>query len=318
MITVVVTGAHRDTHQILRDNGRVDLQVRTYQHLLRRSRLPRATYIFTDFDRLSDWELELVSHLYQTLTRQGGRVLNDPARVRQRFSLLRTLHDRGLNAFNVWRVEDTLRPERFPVFLRLESGHRGPVSELLHDPDAVEQAVEAAMKAGCPRRLLILVEYCAEPVAEGVYRKYAMFRVGNRLVPELSVNERRWWVKHGEQGVAGEAWYAEEEKRAKRNPDEAVLREAFEAGDIEYGRADYGLVKGCPQVYEINTNPMVSRFTRHPFPARVASGTHAWTSLLDAFEAVDSLPGTRFTVDDERLAAQRRHDRWMTRPRWVH
>lgn len=317
MIVLLTTAAHRDTHRPLKRAGRFALRIRSYAWAWRSFRLPRATYIFTDLDRLGYWELELAGRLYRQLAAGGARVLNDPARLRQRYSFLRTLKARGLNRFNVWRVEDTPGPDQFPVFLRTESAHRKPLSGLLHNQAEVDQAVDAALDAGVPRRELLLVEYCAEPICEGLFRKLAMYRVGDRLVPSLSVHDTGWSAKSGQIGVAGQELYNDEYDivASKRYADQ--LWPVFEAGQVEYGRADFGLVQGEVQVYEINTNPRVRQFTRHPFPIRVEAGNLAFEKLVQAFEAIDMPSGGRIRLDDKLLRRQRRRSLLMLHSRWV-
>ncbi len=62
-----------------------------YERLFRMRRLPRATFIFTDFDRLDFWDLEMAARVYRRVREAGARALNDPARVSSRFRLLRDL-----------------------------------------------------------------------------------------------------------------------------------------------------------------------------------------------------------------------------------
>jgi hypothetical protein len=319
MIRLVMTAAHRDTHEEFRSTSRIDLRTTTYHRLFTGARIPRATYVFTDMDRLGPWELELAGRLGTELALHGIRILNHPARVRQRFSLLRTLFAAGRNDFNVWRAEDPIPPDHFPVFLRLESGHRGPLDHnLLHTPDDVARAVEKALATGYPLRELILVGYCAEEAQPGVFRKYGMYRIGDRLIPALSVHESRWMVKHGELGLAGPTYYREEKQQALIGSDTDALRPCFELGEIEYGRADYGKVGPRIQVYEINTNPMISRTMTHPFPDRLDTDATIWQATLEAWAMVDSEPGPSITLCDPVLCQQRKRDRFMTVSRWVH
>ena len=49
--------------------------------------------------------------------------------------------------------------------------------------------------------------------------------------------------------------YEEEYRFVADNPFGPELRKVFDLAGIEYGRADFGLVGGRPQIYEINTNP---------------------------------------------------------------
>jgi hypothetical protein len=210
MIILLVTAAHRYTGKPFVASKEIDFRLMSYRWALWIPRLKRATYIFGDIDRLSFWELERAAYLYRELAAAGCRVLNDPARVRQRFDLLRTLKNRKINSFNVWRVEDGEVPDRFPVFLRTQSAHRGPISGLLGSTGEAEAAVEQALRGGLPRKELMLVEYCAEPFRDKFFRKHAVFRVGEIMVPALGVIESRWSVKQGELGGADQAVYDDE------------------------------------------------------------------------------------------------------------
>jgi hypothetical protein len=318
MITLLTTTAHAYTHAPLVASDRFDFRMLSYNRALRARALPRGTYIFGDLDRLGFWELELAARLYRRLAAHGLRLLNDPARVLQRFALLARLHHDGRNDFAVWRVEEPARPTRFPVFLRTQSAHRGPLSDLLHDAAAVEAAIAHALAEGVPVRELMLVEYCAQPVGEKLFRKLATMRVGDAMVCTLCVHESRWSAKHGEAGIATDALYRDEHDIIAGNRHGEALRPAFEAAGIEYGRADFALVDGREQVYEINTNPMVARLGAHPVPLRLEADALFFERLLDAVAAIDSpSTGPRVAIDDPVLAAQREHDRWMTRPRWV-
>lgn len=317
MIVVLTTRAHRYTHRVLKDAGRFDLRIWSYHRAWRRFGLPRATYLFTDFDRLGFWELELAARLHRRLREAGVRVLNDPARARQRFALLRALHEAGVNGFDVWRVEDAPRPARWPVFLRTESAHQGPLSGLLRDERDVEAAVDGAVSRGTPRRGLLLVEYRATPVRGRVFRKLGMFRVGDAVLPDLIAHDDRWDTKWGALGHAGPEEYAEERAIVETNPYEAPLRRAFEVGEIQYGRADFGLVVGRPEVYEINTNPSIKRHGSHPFPPREETQRRVWERLVRAFEAIDTPDGGRIRFRDEILDRQRLRDLATTIPPWT-
>ncbi len=320
MIVVLTTASHDYTHRVLEDNGRFELQRLTYERALTRRRMPRATYVFTDLDRLNFWELQLAARLYAWLRRAGLRVLNDPARVRLRFGLLRTLKESGLNRFDAWRIEDTRRPrpDEYPVFLRTEAAHRGNLTDLLETPEALEGAVEQALARGVPRRDLIAIQYCAQPLRPGLYRKLAAFRVGDRMVTSLAVHESRWTAKYGEQGIASTEDYVDEHASIRDNRYGELLRPAFKAAGIEYGRVDFSVVDGCPQVYEINTNPNIKRMSNHPVALRVEAARMFDAALLDAFAALDTpAGGPAILCDDDALAQQRTHDRWLLKARWV-
>lgn len=317
MITMLCTPAHAYTHAPLEASRRFDFRVLNWNRAIRARELPRGTYIFGDLDRLGFWELELAGRLYRTLAASGLRVLNDPARVLQRVALLARLHHDGINDFRAWRVEEPARPDRFPVFLRTQSAHRGPLSDLLHDAVAVEAAIAGALSEGVPIRELLLVEYCAEPISEGLFRKLATLRVGDRMVSTLCVHESHWAAKYGELGIAGEALYQDELDIIEGNRYGEALRPAFDAAGIEYGRADFALVGGRPQVYEVNTNPHLSRITSHPSALRVRADACFFDYLDEAVEAIDTpSTGTRIQIGEPMLVRQRERDRWMTRARW--
>lgn len=320
MIVILTTPAHDYTHRLIEGSGRFDFRRMHYGRALTQRRLPRATYIFSDLDRLNFWELELAAKLYRRLEAAGLRVLNDPARVRLRFSLLRALRERGLNDFDAWRVEDPRRPapEQYPVFLRTESAHRGTLGDLVETPEALEAAIGGAIDRGLPRRELIIVQYRAEPLRPGLFRKLAAFRIGDRTVTALAVHESRWSAKYGEPGIAGEDFYDDEYELVRENRYGDALLPAFETACIDYGRADFAMVGGRPQVYEINTNPNHGRVREHPFPIRLETDRLFQAALLDAFAAIDTPEaGGSVEIRGWPLSEQRRRDRWMLQPRWT-
>ena len=237
MILFVCTAAHRYTvtMHLPKFAGVPDFKVWSYDKLFRARFLPRATWIFTDFDRLSFWELELAARIHRNLVAAGQRVLNDPATVAQRFSLLRRLHRAGFNRFNVWSVEAEEWPERYPVFLRTQSAHRGTLTDLLPDRASLEREIAAALAKGRPRRELMIVEYCAEPIREELFRKLAMYRVGLTMIATLCVHQSKWVAKDGEKGIAGQDLYDEEYRIIEENWHGEELRPAFEIGGIEFG-----------------------------------------------------------------------------------
>jgi hypothetical protein len=218
----------------------------------------------------------------------------------------------------VWNIEDEEWPERYPVFLRTQAAHRGALTELVLDRLALEREIAAALAKGRPRRELMIVEYCAEPVREGLFRKLAMFRVGSAMIATLCVHQSTWIAKDGENGIAGQDLYDDEYRIVEENRHAEQLRPAFEIGAIEFGRADFGLVGGRPQVYEINTNPTFATIRKHPFPIRNAASRLFEDRFTAALAAIDTAPsGPAIKIKGTVLRDQRKHDRWMTKGRWV-
>jgi len=319
MIIFVSTAAHTYTsRRVHKFPGAPRISSYSYDRLFRSRRAPRATWIFTDFDRLSAWELELAARAYRSLKASGMTALNDPAIACQRFTLLRRLHQHGFNRFQVWSVDASEWPDRYPVFLRARSAHRGSFSGLLPDRPALEAAIAERLGRGVPRQELMVIEYCAEPLREGLFRKLATYRVGPVMVPSLCVHQSTWMAKDGEVGIAGQENYDDEYRIVEDERHCAPLRLAFEIGEIEFGRADFGMVGGRPQIYEINTNPMIGIIDKHPFPIRLAADKLFQTKFAAALARIDTPPSSeRVPIKSSVLKEQRKRDRWMTKGRWV-
>jgi hypothetical protein len=301
MIVFVTTRAHGYTHAPLVDcAGAPRVRVVAYEDFLAAAHAAHATYVFTDLDRLSIPDLRAAARRYRVLAAAGLRVLNDPARVRSRYGLLRALHRAGLNRFDVHRVESGDVPSRWPVFVRLDGTHEPPVTGLLSDAAALAAAVERAVAAGAPASALLVIEYAAEPVRPGLYRKLSVFRVGRASVAHTCVHDDSWLVKHGKLGVATPELYADELRIVRDNPYGPALARVFGLAGIDYGRADFGLVGGEIQTYEINSNPAISFPAEHPSPFRVEAYAVFRAAYLAALHAIDTPDGR----DDVALARE--------------
>jgi hypothetical protein len=90
-----------------------------------------------------------------------------------------------------------VRPARFPVFLRRASGHGQPVSPLLEDWSAAQRAIDEALAQGIPESSLLLVEYAAEPVRPGLFRKLAPPRPAPPPPPQLCAHDAHSLAKYG-------------------------------------------------------------------------------------------------------------------------
>ena len=299
--------------------GAPETIVISYNQLLRRKSLPRAAYVFSDFDRLPSWHVELAAKIYRHLKADGLPVFNDPARVLHRLPLLKRLHRAGLNQFQVWDAAADDLPDRYPVFLRTQHGHRGTITDLLENRTAAKQALISALDQGYGLQDLMFTEYCAEPLENGVFRKLAAFRMGDHSQMTPAVHERHWHAKFGEDGAGTADQYQADFEMIKTNPFNDALRSAFDVANIEYGRADFAIVDGRPQVYEINTNPHISLFEEHPFEVRLASQAVFVDRFSAALQAVDfPFDGRkRVALDHPDLQAQRKNDRFVFHQRSV-
>lgn len=320
MIIFVTTSWHKYAPKEIEDmpNAR-QIQVISYNRLFRQRQLPRATYIFADFDRLSSWQTELAAYAFRELKAAGATVLNDPAQVLKRLPLLKQLHRRSVNRFQIWDPSIDLLPDRFPVFLRTRDAHRGVLTELLQSQAEAEDALRHAIETGFGIQNLMFVEYCAEPISDGVFRKLAAFRIGDTIQMTLAVHERHWQAKYGEAGIAGAELYQADCDRIDRNPYNDLLREVFDVTKIDYGRVDFAIVDGEPQIYEINTNPHISLIYDHPFPKRLAAQDLFMARFVEAMKAIDSSTDGKelIALDHPDLVKQRKTDRFVLHERWT-
>jgi len=219
-------------------------------------RLPeRATWIFSDVERMTPAAATSAAALWERLAAAGARLLNHPTRSMRRYELLRTLHARGRNRFGVYRADEVRRPERYPVFLRDAHEHTGSRTPLLADEAALDAALADLLSSGASRADTLVVEFCDTADAAGCYRKYSAFVVDGRVLPRHLFFAHEWQVKTATSYAPG---HLEEERRyLAANPHEATLREIFALARIDWGRIDYALLGDAVQVWEINSNPMI-------------------------------------------------------------
>jgi hypothetical protein len=269
------------------------VRVGTYDELFQVGQVRRGTFIFTDIERLYPWEARLAADMYRSLRSAGLQCLNDPARVLTRYELLRTLHREGINPFDVYRAEDRPRPKRFPVFVRDAQDHGVPFGGLLSSQDELDAHLDSMIRGGMPLRGLVVIEYCAEPVCDGVWRKFGTFCIGGRFHVHHHVTEDTWLIKYGKPEISPEWLFLDEHRAVTENrcPD-PVIR-AFQLAGIEYGRADHSSVGGREVVYEINTNPIIgSSLQKHPNDIRKRTLAHSRSTLVSNLFAIDSGDGT--------------------------
>ena len=231
-----------------------------YEEFLSWPRLPRGSYIFSDQDRLSSVVLAAVGQRWQQLrTRAPGlRCLNAPGRCLDRWALLDTLYRQGLNAFQARRLDTSLEGLRFPVFLRQEDGHAGPLTPPLPDLDALQtERRRLSQELNLSASQVWAVEYLDLRNDLGHFEKYSAFRVGDQIFAhDLTMSQG--WVCKDEGDLIGSAEALQRDREFRQaNPHAEALRHIFDAAHIDYGRIDYGIHQGRLVVFEINTNPYI-------------------------------------------------------------
>ncbi len=272
-----------------------------YDRLFNSRTLPRATYIFTDFDRLLPWHIELAAKIYIRLKDAGLTVLNDPRHYVPRWAILRRLHAAGINDFTCWLPMLNEWPERYPAFLRTVHAHRSVESDLLRGEAEASSALNAALDRGLALNDLVFIEFAAESTdGKKKFRKHAAYRVGDRVVRALTVTDQDWVAKIGTLGAASDLEYANDLAEHRDYPRADFVRNCFDTVGMNYGRIDYGFVAGRPQVYELNTNPMIAWSKKHPNKDRVAANLLVRDQLNDAYAALcQPNPGPRRKIASE-------------------
>lgn len=229
-----------------------------YESLADRTSFDRGTYVLSAL-QLAPGLQQLVEQLHRRLSEADGvRFLNHPTRTLRRYALLEELARRHLNEFRAVRLTEDVAALRYPIFLRSESEHTGALSPLLRSPSELEGAIGRAVWQGHRLEDLLAVEFCDTADADGYYRKYSAYIVGDRILSKSLEYGRRWMLKHA-QCEFSEPMILEEREYIVGNPHEAQLREIFSIAGVEYGRIDYAIKDGRVQTWEINLHPTIGR-----------------------------------------------------------
>jgi len=237
------------------------MQILLYKDLWEMKQLKRGSYIFSDLERLSPPELRLAQRVWETIsdTEPRIRLLNNPSRVLCRYPLLRKLFEEGKNRFQAVRATEPLHSLRFPVFVREENDHNGNLTPLIHSPADLAWPLRSLTLRGYRLSDLLVVEFCDTSDRAGIFRKYSAFRIGNEILPRHVLFSRNWNLKRPD--LVDPPFAKEKDDYLSQNPHRAWLEEIFDFAGIEYGRIDYSMLGEVPQVWEINTNPMVRKLT---------------------------------------------------------
>ena len=235
-------------------------RVRHYEEIHARTDFEFGTHVFASLDQLSDAGLEMVSRAADQVVASGSgiRLLNHPRAVLFRRELLRRAWDEGINQFRAVAVRPFPRQLNYPVFLRSANHHTGSLTGLLSSESELRRAIRALRFRGRPVDDLLAVELCDTSASDGTWRKYAAFRVGGRIVPVHLMTSTQWMVKFSADAPSMES-ALEELRFVQSNPHEVWLRRVTDLAGVTYGRVDYGVKDGVPQLWEINTNPTIGR-----------------------------------------------------------
>jgi len=291
MITFVVSLRHRHHLLMYLESWAGDLRDRIrivdYPELATGHPLSHGTIVFCDHEAFSPPEKAFAIESWEKLSRTGCfRLVNDPSRALSRTELMIELADLGLNDFRVHRVSgiDSTRVH-FPAFVRVRDDHKGNLTDLVHDRNSLDREIAGLEKQHDPARLIV-IEYCETRLPGDVYRKYSIFRVGDRYVPHHLVFSRRWNLKMHD--IIDDARAEEERIFLESNPHASWVRDVFEISRIEFGRLEYAISGERPQAWEINTNPMIMLAPRS-YPRTLMPMRQAFAvEIGKALEEIDS------------------------------
>jgi len=262
MLWVFVSFRHRSQVESLRRwrGGEFKRFVRTipYETLRHRPGLPGGAYLFTNLEMLPQRMFERVARVAAAIREASPNapIYNDPRFAKRRFELGRSLYREGINSFNMYRADEGLTPELWPVFVRGEKDHYGGDPALLAGPAELDAALDAARQRGRDLSRRLIVEFRETRGADGIYRKYGAFRVGSELVYRHVIFRDRWVVKLPSHDPTQQQ-FDEEMRFLDGKPHRDLLMRAFDIAGLEFGRIDFGIRDDGIEVWEINTNPTI-------------------------------------------------------------
>jgi hypothetical protein len=270
-------------------------------------RFERGTYVIAGIDQAIPAMKELIASLCEQLEAAGGsRILNQPLRTLGRFELLKRLHAAGKSDVRVARVNENLESLRYPVFVRSEREHGGNLSALAATPAEARKAIGATILRGHAASDLMVVEFCSTADSHGVFRKYAAYNVGGRILGR-SLNAGRQWMLKLETSDFTRELVVEDQRYVMDNPHAEQLAELFAFANIDFGQIDYSIKDGRIQPWEINVNPTIGRGVKpgrglgppELAPIRNETREFFFDRFRSAWIDLDSLPADGPPVDVE-------------------
>jgi len=234
-----------------------NIQPLNYEWLLGKKKLLPGAYIFSDIELLNEEDRKAAQELFDHLSSIKDKVyfLNHPSHSKRRYDLLKSLHEQGINSFNVYRLNEDRSAMRYPVFLRFENDHYGARSGLIFDEHELKGEIKKITLENLQWNQCLICELCDTSDNNGIYRKYSSFMVDGNVIPRHIFFSSDWHIKRDD--LYNEEFFNEEMEYIRSNPHRKTLQSIFEEARIDYGRIDYSVKDDQIQVWEINTNPMI-------------------------------------------------------------
>ncbi len=225
-------------------------------------------HIFSDIERLPGYFVpRLVQYRHKLIEEYDKNVLflNHPTRSKRRYELLKILYQQGINKFNIHRLNEHSSPAIWPVFVRRENDHIGPISPLLHTQEELDAFRLKLHHDELFTDDMLVVEFIDTREADGIYKKYSATRIGETILPRHLFLSDEWIVKN-RTTIPDNSGLEEEQAFMDHFPHYDELMRIFHLAEIDYGRIDYSIHEGEIQVWEINTNPKYYSLEDGPGP----------------------------------------------------
>jgi hypothetical protein len=235
----------------LRDRTTVQL----YETARSRTHWPRGVYLFTGTDGMEPAQMEVALDLYRRLKARPSEcaVLNDPSRLLGRYGLLKALRSKGINDFDVFRLDEIPADLRFPVFVRYERFHRANLTGLIRSRSELDDSLARLLQRGESAQELIVVEWVDYKDGDGNYRKWGAQKIGRHVFGKHLMAGPHWMVKR--KTTTRSAVGKDELPYVSDFPHQRILEPVWEIGGHDWARIDYSFYNGRLQVWEINDNP---------------------------------------------------------------
>ncbi len=234
-----------------------------YEDLHLTSELRPGALAFLDMDRMPPLANAAAASVHEYLSTVSDRisVLNHPIQTLSRYHLLKKLHALGINDFRICKASEDLSALKMPVYLRTALGHNRILSGLLKDQRSLRHAIQETRVLGHSPEKIYVVEFCDTSDERGIFTKYSALKIGDNIFPRHVNFDDQWIVKSSAAQIDHDLhmshrdhidWYF------TTHPHKEWLEKVFNIAGIGYGRADYSVLNGKPQLWEINTNPSFS------------------------------------------------------------
>ncbi len=248
-------------------------------------------HIFSDIERLPGFFVpRLVQYRHELIEEYGENVLflNHPSRSKRRYELLKILYKQGTNKFNIHRLNEFPSPAKWPVFVRRENDHTGPLSPMLHTQEELEAFRKKLYQEEAYVDDMVVIEFMDTSDTDGIFRKYSATRIGEAILPRHLFHSREWIVKH-RNAIPDSSKLEEERAFMDHFPHYDALMKIFHLAEVDYGRIDYSIHEGEIQVWEINTNPNYYSLENNPGPDSIRfqmhmNFTYQMATILESIE----------------------------------